>query len=476
MRKVFVKVLCALLLGSCHGEKKELPKDHPLVYQLVPNVHIASQPLTYSIKERLEEHEVAGISLGIIENNRLEFAKGYGFAVKDSVVPDNQTVFQVGSISKPIVSLVAMILAERGEIRLDSLATSYLKDWRFPKNDYNANQTITLRHLLNHTAGINMFNSKGMSPYKEMVSLKSIFDGEEYGKGVAIDTTAGARYVYSNYGYGILQKVLEDHTKKSLEQLAQELVFRPLGMRRSSFEKIVPKAELSGYAFAYDDEGERYPEYWNQPLIPGSGGLRSTVQDLSILLLAIQRAINGKQVGNISTRIAKTIISKKGYHLGFEIEGEEKMLSVTHTGRVKGFFAYMRIYPRTGNGIILLCNSDNGSEIFKDILRGTSDYFGWNSAKPRFITPIDVSKKQLEKYLGEYLLIYESDRYIAQILVEGNHLIFKMRDEAERYPLRMVGQDTFVDIKDGSDLDFISKDSVISQLILDKELVFEKMK
>lgn len=474
MLKTIFSTIGIIFLVGCISNKAE-NRTHPLENKLIPNVQIATAPKYYSIAERLEYHNILGLGLGIIEDNKLAFSQGYGFAVKDRIVPDSATIFQTGSISKSILGLITLILEEQEKISLDTLAVSYLKNWRFPKNDFSANERITLRHLLNHTAGLNMFNSKGMSPYEKPISLKDIFNGNELSKGVSIDTIAGTQYTYSNYGYGIVQMILEEHTGKSLKELSKELIFEPLGMKNSSFERIVPSEKLSGYAFAYDAEGAVYEKFWRQPLIAGSGGLRSTVKDLSILLLAVQKALNGDQQGLVSPQMVNQIISKEGYNLGFEIEGEENDLSITHTGRVPGFFAYMRIYPKTGKGIVMLCNSDNGGEIFKDILRGASEIYGWGIAKPRIIRPIKITPKELSRYVGEYELKHGGEVYIAQILENGEHLMFKMKDEKEEYPIRMVDANKFVDLVDGSDLEFLFKDSLPTRLVLDDELTFTKI-
>ena len=472
MKHYGILFLMNVLIFGCQSNSSKVITSHPLEHNLIPNVEIASSPQRYTIPQRLEYHTISGLSLGIIEEGKLVFTKGYGFAVKDRMVPDSSTIFQVGSISKSILGLVSMILEDRGEISLDSLATTYLKEWSFPENRFSANENITLRHLLNHTAGLNIFNSWGMSPFVEPSSLEEVFEGNKYSKGVSIDTTAGAIYQYSNYGYGILQMALENHTGRSLEELSDELIFEPLGMKKSSFKRIVPSKELSGYAFAHDDEGNVYEEYWTQPLIPGSGGLKSTVKDLSVLLLAIQKAFAGTQQGLITPKMVKEITSRKGYNLGFEVDGEGESLSITHTGRVKGFFAYMRIYPETNNGIIMLCNSDNGGEVFKDILRGASEHYGWTIAQPRTIAPLQTSLVELQPYLGSYELQLEGTSYIAQILPDGEHLIFKMENEDETYPMRKVGTHQFVDLIDGTDLEFQVLNSKVEALVLDRGLKF----
>jgi CubicO group peptidase (beta-lactamase class C family) len=470
---IFIWILFFL---ACSDKKEDEVSDHPLENNLIANVQFVSNPEFFTVDERLKEHNIAGLGLGIIEDKELTFTKGYGFVSNNQLDVDSTTIFQVGSISKSILGLLSVILEEQGEISLDTLAIRYLKDWSFPENRFKAKEKITVRHLLNHTAGLNIYNSKGMSPFEEPFSLIDLLNGNEYSKGVSIDTVAGVQYKYSNYGYGIVQMILENQTGKSLEELSKEWIFDPLNMEKSDFKRVVPSEELKGYAFAHDYEGNLYNEYWAQPLILGSGGLRSTIKDLSTLLLVIQNAYDGEQKGFITPQIVDQIISEKGYNLGFEIEGEGNNLSITHTGRVPGFFAYMRLYPNTGKGLVMLCNSDNGGEIFKDILRGASDLYGWNIIQPKRINPIDVSLSDLNRYSGDYEITIDSTTYVAQFYVKDNHLQFRMKEEDEIYPLRMIEPDYFIDLIDGSSFDFEVKDSTISAFTLDNDLTFIKAK
>jgi len=476
MRAIGYLLFLSFLLVACQKDSKQILARHPLEHHLIPNVEIAAYPQRYSIPQRLEYHNISGLGLGILEKGKLAFAKGYGYANRNMSAPDSSTIFQVGSISKPVLGLISMILDDQGKISLDTLVTSYLGGWYFPENRFSANAHITLRHLLNHTAGLNRFNSWGMSPFEEPLPLAEVLRGSQYSQGISIDTIAGAKHLYSNYGYGVIQMALENQTGKSLETLSQELIFGPLGMENTSFQHMVPAEELSGYAFAYDEEGKVYEDYWKQALIPGSGGLKSTVKDLSLLLLTLLEVYEGKKLGWITPKMVQEIVGKPGYNLGFEVEGKGNELSITHTGRVKGFFAYMRIYPNTGQGLVMLCNSDNGGEIFKDILRGASDYYGWHIIKPKVIKPLPLSTDAQKEYVGEYQLTLENETYVAEISDNGAHLQFRMKDEEDVYPLRMVENHKFVDLIDGDDFEFIKKDSMINALILNQELLFIKIK
>jgi|GEM_PF-2435779 len=472
---VITAYVTLLIFLACSGNP-ELQSEHPLETNLIPNVQVSSAPQTFSVEERIKEHNIPGFALGIIENNQLVFSKGYGLARKNETIPVGEaSVFAAGSISKSITGLTALFLEKRGNLSLDKNIAEYLTDWQLPESHHLSEQPVTLRHLLNHTAGIIRFNSKGVSQGDTLPTLVEVLNGNRYSPGVIIDTIPGARYRYSNLGYGIVQKVIEDVTGNAFNDVAKELVLDPLKMTSSTFA-VQPPIGLPGqYVHAHDDDGNVYDGYWMKPLILASGGLRSTISDLSKLLLALSNALSEKADSHIPNDIAEEIIASNGYNLGFEITGKDETLAITHTGRVPGFFAYMRIYPSTGKGLIMLCNSDNGGEIFKDVLRGASALYGWDIVKPRMIDVVNISPAELNKFVGSYILELGGDSYIAEILADGQHLKYKMKDEPEQYPLRHVGNNLFVDLIDGDDLQFVLKDGVATQLITNNEYTFNRI-
>ena len=114
----------------------------------------------------------------LIRNYEIEWAKGYGFAdVATNRPVTAETLFQAGSVSKPVAAAGAMSLVEQGELKLDDDVNSYLKSWKGPENEFTKEQKGTLRRLLSHTAGLTAHGFPGYSVTSLVPSIPQILDG-----------------------------------------------------------------------------------------------------------------------------------------------------------------------------------------------------------------------------------------------------------------------------------------------------------
>jgi CubicO group peptidase (beta-lactamase class C family) len=113
------------------------------------------------IEALMDENAVAGLSIAVVENQRIVWAQGFGYAdreAKDRVT--TSTLFQAGSVSKTPVAFLLMQLVEQGVYDLDAPINQYLKHWQIDHSDYPKNN-VTIRQLLSHTAGVNTHGFNG---------------------------------------------------------------------------------------------------------------------------------------------------------------------------------------------------------------------------------------------------------------------------------------------------------------------------
>ena len=109
---------------------------------------------TCTIEERMAHYGVPGVSIAVIKDFKIEWLKAYGVMDRDTKEPvTTTTLFQAGSISKPVSAYAALKLVEQNKISLDSNINDYLKSWKLPDNDFTKNKKVTLKHLLSHSAG-----------------------------------------------------------------------------------------------------------------------------------------------------------------------------------------------------------------------------------------------------------------------------------------------------------------------------------
>lgn len=136
-----------------------------------------------NIIDRMKYYKVPGLSIAIINDGKIEWEKAYNIASKNVVT--TKTIFQAGSISKPISAVVALSLVEKNQVNLDQNVNNILRTWKVPDNEYTETEKVTLRRLLSHTAGLNVHGFEGYSSSLEKQDLPTIIqilNGEKPGQ------------------------------------------------------------------------------------------------------------------------------------------------------------------------------------------------------------------------------------------------------------------------------------------------------
>jgi len=133
---------------------------------LSPGIVIAGRPLpANSLADRMAALKVPGVSIAVINDGVIEWAKGYGLAEAGSTTPVTaRTLFQAASISKPVAALAALRLVEQGRLTLDEDVNAKLASWKVPDNEFTRSEKVTLRRLLSHTAGLTVHGFGGYRP------------------------------------------------------------------------------------------------------------------------------------------------------------------------------------------------------------------------------------------------------------------------------------------------------------------------
>lgn len=300
------------------------------------------------IENWLKENNVPTLGLGVIENGKLNQIRVFGELSNGNSAPYN-TIFNVASVTKPVTALVALKLAEQGKFSLDEPLYNYWIDPDIAKD--LRHKKLTARLILSHQTGFK--NWRWLNEDKKLH-----FDFEP-GKG----------YGYSGEGYEYLRKALEKKFKKSLKQLAEELIFNPLEMEdtRYIWNKNV---DNSRYALNFDKNGKAYETVKNTT--PNSADdLLTTIEDYGNFLIGImnRELISEKTFNEL---VSPQIASEKGKHfgLGFEIydfgNGE---YALAHGGADFGVRTIFFLLPKTKQGLLIFTNSDTGGNLYETLVK-----------------------------------------------------------------------------------------------------------
>src|SRR5436309_10406595 len=137
-------------------------------------------PLKLDLAAMMNAFNDRGMSVAVIDGYRIAWAKGYGVAELGGKVPvPTRTLFQAGSISKPVASAAMLALVEQGKLSLDEDVNMKLKSWKVPENEFTKEQKVTLRRILTHTAGTTIHGFLGYEPSQPIPTLAQILDGEK---------------------------------------------------------------------------------------------------------------------------------------------------------------------------------------------------------------------------------------------------------------------------------------------------------
>jgi CubicO group peptidase (beta-lactamase class C family) len=372
---------------------------------LRPGMQIAGEtPPRWTIRERLAHHKVAAVSVAVINNGKVEWARAYGVTDATTGVPaDTDTLFQAASISKPVSAIAALRMVAAGKLSLDEDVNAKLSSWKVPPHSFG--KPVTLRGLLSHTAGTTVHGFPGYAASAPMATAVQVLTGEKPGNTakVIVDIEPGSTFRYSGGGYTVMQLLLSDVARKPFEVLLRESVLEPFEMTRSTFEEPLPQSLHGNAARAHTRDGKPIPGNWHSYPEQAAAGLWTTPTDLAKLMLAVQRAQAGetKLLPAGLTREMLTPV-RGNYGLGWGLRGEGDNLSFSHGGSNAGFRCFAFAYAAKGQGAVVMTNSDTGDALASEILRSIAAEYGWLDYKVETRTPVSLRAEQLSAYAGEY--------------------------------------------------------------------------
>jgi CubicO group peptidase (beta-lactamase class C family) len=333
-----------------------------------------------TLTERMARHRVPGLSIALIDGFEISWAKGYGQG-REAEPVTTATLFQTASIGKPVVAAAALRLVESRVLDLDENVNARLRMWRLPENDCTARAPVTLRRLLSHAAGTTVHGYRGYDRRAPIPTLTQILDGKPPSNSppIRVDAVPGEAYRYSNGGYLVVQRLMTEVTGRTFAGLVDELVFAQLGMKNSYFHPL-PRELWSRAAFGYRADGRPVPGGWHVYPESGAGPFWSTPSDLARFGIEIMRSYQGKSERILSPSMTRAMLTPQpgGFGLGFGVDddGNDRFYAM-HKGANDGFRSLIVLYPKRGQGVVVMTNGDGGALLAEELLRSVSREYGW---------------------------------------------------------------------------------------------------
>ena len=399
----------------------------------------------WTVQERMAQYKVPGVSVAVVNDFKVEWARAYGVKDVDTKEPvTTETLFQAGSISKPVAAMVALKRVEQGKIALDEDINNKLTSWKLPENEFTAKRKVTLANLLSHTGGLTVHGFPGYAVGEKIPTLPEVLNGSPPANTapVRVNMEPGTKHRYSGGGTTIAQLAIMDIEKKPYPQIARETVLGPLGMTSSTYSQPLPDETRKKAASGHRNNGKPvegkihvYPEM-------AAAGLWTTPTDLAKFAIEVQLSLAGKSNKVLSKETTAKMVTpfiEDFIGLGFFIEKHGAATYFGHGGADEGFRAQLLVNRDKGYGAVVMVNSDNAL-IINEIIRGIAREYQWEDYLPQAVEVAPINPSKLDDYVGRFLV--NPDRVLT-VTREGGKL-YGEPTASQRVELLPVSETEFI--------------------------------
>jgi len=429
---IFIHLVLSLLVVS----RTSLAQQKPINFD----------ELEAAVNEELKATNTPGAAVVVIVGDRVVFAKGFGVSsveTRTPITPD--TLFRIASTTKMLTAAALVVLAEQGKIKLDEPISKYVKGLR-----PNISQ-VTVHQLLTHTAGIrDSYSTNGPHDDSALASFIRSWTNEY------LIGNPGEVYSYSNLGYGLAALVLESVTGKPYAGAMNDILFQPLGMRRTTLRPT----EAMTYPLSQGHEilsGQKTPSvvrpfaddsrYW------ANGGVFTSAADFARFAIAFLNSgkIEGRQVlpSTAITKLSTPYVEIPGgnkserarYAYGLNVRDYRGVRVLQHGGLRIGFGSLVRIVPEFRFAVIILTNKSD-SLFLKSMEKATELAVPLQprvAASPK--QPMTMSAGEMKRYVG----IYQNapDYLRLELVIVDGKLFLRQPEASEKSEVTKVGDNIF---------------------------------
>tara|TARA_R110002073_G_scaffold14554_2_gene59356 strand:+ start:38185 stop:39966 length:1782 start_codon:yes stop_codon:yes gene_type:complete len=315
-------------------------------------------------------------SVLISQNDHIIYKKSFGYAdVEKHKKNTSKSIFSIASVTKSLTAVGVMKLVEDGKLTLETPISTY-----FPGFIPDFSKQITIRHLLNHSSGMQANigriddEGNGLMPGKEEVTLDELL---EIFKDSKLKFKPGKGYEYNNFGYLLLAYIIENVSGQTYANYMKQAVFTPANMKNTTVNNI---KSISKKAFPHTGLGMNEFKKFSSPLlfswVIGAGNINSTTGDLYNFMKALE---NGKllkpaTVDKLYSYTQSRNINGSEYGLGWRIENKGGEKWVNHTGLLPGFTSLIGSLPKRNIKIIILSNATATDFAVENTFEGKSQF------------------------------------------------------------------------------------------------------
>ena len=339
-----------------------------------------------SIDELLEHFNVPGVSIAVVRDFDIHWAKGYGIAdVESGAAVNTETLFQAASISKPVNAMALLKAAEEGRFSIDEDVNKLLSSWQIPESEHTESAFVTPRMLASHTSGLgDGLGFPGYEPEVALPSLPQIFDGAEQSNVgvVRMARPPMTAFHYSGGGVTILQQLLLDTYDMPYAELLQDMVLEPIGMSSSTFQQPLPADRDRNAARAHGISGAAMGPKWHVYPELAAAGLWTTSTDLAKFAIEVQLSYQNHSNKVLTQASTSEMLSPVGvgpFAVGFSLSKRGEGWYFGHGGSNWGFQAQLTAHKVNGYGYAIMTNGFMGGQLIAELSRRIEASYAFDS-------------------------------------------------------------------------------------------------
>jgi CubicO group peptidase (beta-lactamase class C family) len=428
------------MLASCATmpERPENPARH--------DYNFTTEYITWLIKKEMKEHDVTGLSIALVDDQRVVWAEGFGFADKaNKVQATPETIYRAGSISKLFTATSVMQLVEQGKLDIDKPLQTYLPEFSIKSRFPNVGP-ITPRTLMTHHSGLPSDFTKGMwtknpEPFENIVTQIK----DDY-----VAHPPNFVFSYSNMGVTLLGHALEQVTGRAYASYMDASILSPLGMTHSSFSLEPDRSSFATKAYRKGQEAEE-TALRDLP----AGGLNTTVVDFSRFMQMVfaggqadaRQIIKSETLAEMLRPQNADVALDLGFRIGLawildSADIQNAGLVAGHGGATLYHRSQLIVLPEHKLGIVVLANSDTAgsvaSKVATEALKlALEAKTGIKQPDQKKETPGEaiLTQKELQSYEGYYDTVVG----VVKVSSESNYLWIKAMNKTLRLIPRTDG-------------------------------------
>lgn len=351
----------------------------------------AKPTLNAALIHAMQTYHVPVVGYAIIANNKIIVADTLSIDPKIKVTKNS--IFQAASISKSVSAYGALKLVAQHKLDLDQSVNSQLTSWQIPTNKFNKHNPVTLRELLTMTSGLSVSGFPGHEQDQPLPTLKEILEGKPRANTAPIRVfySPGTKYYYSGGAFQVLQQLVEDTTQQPFSTWMNKEVLQPLEMQHSIFQYPLNTTLRAQAIPGFNYAGTMIKKGWNNYAVAGAGGLWSTPTDLAKFALNITISYHAN--GFLPKTLATEMLTRQkntDYGLGVVVNGSGRTLNFRKAGHNLGYHSQLLMFPNTGDGIVVMTNSENGEYVINYFIALVAKQNKWPCYFPFFDELISI--------------------------------------------------------------------------------------